>query len=70
VFLFLTTEYSACSNKISGENKPDIQLREYQSSDMTKSHFISVHTHTIISFGSDLLLHFSIIICLQMTVLK
>jgi hypothetical protein len=59
-----TTGHITCTNQHSGENKPHIQLRKYQSSDMTTSHFISVHTHTIISFGSDMLLYFHVCICL------
>ena len=64
VFLFQIKEHSVYASQLSGENKPDIQLRKYQSSDMTTSHFISVHTHTILSFGSELLLYFGTFICL------
>jgi hypothetical protein len=62
--LFHTTGHTVCANQLSGENKPDIQLRKYQSSDISISHLISFHTHTIISFMSDLLLYFHLFICL------
>ena len=56
-----------CAKQHPGENKPDIQLRKYQSSNITTSHSISVHTHTFISFRSDMLLYFHVCICLQIT---
>jgi hypothetical protein len=68
--LFHTTGHTVCANQLPGENKPDIQLREYQSSDISTSHLISFHTHTIISFGSDLLLYFHLFICLPINAFK
>jgi hypothetical protein len=74
-----TTGHTVCAKqqdilyvpkKTSGEKKPDIHLRKYHSSDMNTGHFISVHTHTFISFGSDMLLYFHIFICPEMIGLK
>jgi len=66
-FICQTTGHTVCANQYSDENKPAIQLRKYQSSNITTSHFISVHTHTFISFRYDMLLYFHVCICLQMT---